>query len=286
MISKKAVFLICISILLSAILSVFVTRVCAQGNQPAADFTASPTFGLAPLNVTFTDLSTPYVNLTDWEWDFDNDATVDSTKQNPTYVYEQAGTYTVSLTVYDVNGDNDTETKTNYIIVTEPPNQPPVADANGPYVGTEGEAISFDGSGSYDLDGTITSYLWNFGDGTTSTDQNPAKAYEQDGTYTVTLTVTDDDTATDTDTTTATVADTAPTADFSYSPHPAPLTIDFTDESTSHDEIASWAWDFGDGETSTQQNPRHKFPDDGVFNVMLTVTDADGSTDKPPNQSP
>jgi len=75
------------------------------------------------------------------------------------------------------------------------------------------------------------------------------------------------------------VTDMAPTADFSYLPNPAALTIDFTDQSTSYDELVSWAWDFGDGEISAMPNPTHKFPDNGTFSVSLTVTDADGSVD-------
>jgi len=77
----------------------------------------------------------------------------------------------------------------------------------------------------------------------------------------------------------AIITDTVPTADFSYLPNPAALTIDFTDQSTSYDELVSWTWDFGDGKTIKKQNPTHKFPDSSTFNVSLTVTDADGSTD-------
>jgi outer membrane protein assembly factor BamB len=82
---------------------------------------------------------------------------------------------------------------------------PPVADANGPYTGTEGIPVTFDASGSYDPDGTIISYEWNFGDSTTGTGVNPTHTYTQYGTYTVTLTVTDNLGETDTDTTTATI---------------------------------------------------------------------------------
>ena len=84
-----------------------------------------------------------------------------------------------------------------------PPNQPPVSDPNGPYTGTEGVPITFDGSGSYDLDGTIVSYAWNFGDGDTGTGVSPTHTYAEAEIYTVTLTITDDDAFTDTKTTTA-----------------------------------------------------------------------------------
>jgi len=107
-----------------------------------------------------------------------------------------------------------------------PANQPPVADAGGPYTGTEGEAVSFDGSASYDTDGTITDYLWSFGDGQTSTEQNPTHTYTQDGTYTVTLTVTDNNLETDDDTTTADISDTDPIASLSVSPSFGPGGVD------------------------------------------------------------
>jgi len=83
--------------------------------------------------------------------------------------------------------------------------QPPVADADGPYNGTIGEPILFDGTGSYDPDGAIVSYEWDFGDGDTGTGPTPTHAYANDGVYTVTLTVTDNDGLTGTDDTTATV---------------------------------------------------------------------------------
>ena len=72
-------------------------------------------------------------------------------------------------------------------------NTPPTADPNGPYTGVTGVAVTFDGSGSSDTDGSITTYDWDFGDGNTGTGMNPAHAYTSAGDFTVTLTVTDDD---------------------------------------------------------------------------------------------
>ncbi|HIE31859.1 MAG TPA: PKD domain-containing protein [Methanosarcinales archaeon] len=163
---------------------------------------------------------------------------------------------------------------------TSPANQPPVSDPGGPYAGTEGVLLNFDGSGSDDPDGTIVSYEWDFGDGETGAGANPAHIYAQDGTYTVTLTVTDDDGETEMNTTTATIADTEPVADFSGTPTSGtePLTVDFTDASTSYDGITAWEWDFGDGNTSTDQNPSNTYSE-GTYTVTLTVTEADGDSD-------
>ncbi len=94
--------------------------------------------------------------------------------------------------------------------IHEPPNVPPTADPNGPYTGTTGQAVAFDGSGSTDTDGTIVSYDWDFGDGNTGTGVNPTHTYAAAGQYTVTLTVTDDGGDTDTTATTADITDTPP----------------------------------------------------------------------------
>ncbi len=86
-------------------------------------------------------------------------------------------------------------------------NLPPVSDPNGPYTGTVGVAVTFDGSGSSDPDGTIVSYDWDFGDGSTGTGVNPTHTYAADGFYTVTLVVTDDGTLTDSQSTTADISE-------------------------------------------------------------------------------
>jgi Zn-dependent metalloprotease len=131
---------------------------------------------------------------------------------------------------------------------------------------------------SNDPDGTIVSWLWDFGDGNTSTAQNPSHTYATYGTYTVTLTVTDDDDATGSVSKDVTLtAPTPPTAGFTYTTDC--LTACFTDTSTDDGTIVSWLWDFGDGNTSTQQNPCHTYAAAGTYTVTLTVTDDDTLTD-------
>jgi PKD repeat protein len=96
-------------------------------------------------------------------------------------------------------------------------NDPPVADPNGPYSGSVGSVVSFDGSGSSDVDGTILSYDWQFGDGTTGSGATPSHTYAVVGLYTVSLTVTDDGGLTDTAST---------TADIAGAPNTAPVAVD------------------------------------------------------------
>ena len=81
----------------------------------------------------------------------------------------------------------------------------PIADAGGPYTGLTYQLITFDGSSSFDPDGTISTYVWNFGDGELGLGEKPTHNYSTDGEFTVTLTVTDNDGLTDTKTTTATI---------------------------------------------------------------------------------
>jgi PKD repeat protein len=256
------------------------TTTAIDDTEPTADFSATPASGLKPLTVDFSDSSTSYDGITTWGWDFGDGNT--STEQNPTHEYATEGTYAVSLTGYEADGDSDTETKVDYIIVTRE-NQPPVSDPNGPYTGTEGAAILFSGSGSYDPDGSIISFAWDFGfgDGNTGTGESPAYTYAQNGIYNVTLVVTDSEGATDTNTTTATIDDTEPIASFVGMPTSGlkPLTVNFSDSSTSYDGITAREWDFGDGNTSTEQNPTHMYTTEGAYTVSLTVYEADGDSD-------
>ncbi len=146
-----------------------------------ADFSADPTSGIAPLEVDFTDLSVG--DIVSWSWDFGDTGT--SALQNPSHTYTAAGTYTVGLTVTDSGENTDTETKIDYITVYEGVN----ADFSAtPTSGTAALEVDFT-----DLSvGDIDTRSWDFGDGGTSSDQNPTYEYTRPGTYDVSLTVSGD----------------------------------------------------------------------------------------------
>ncbi len=125
----------------------------------------------------------------------------------------------------------------------------------------------------------ITNWLWDFGDATTSTAQNPVHNYLAVGDFTITLTVTNADGS---DSTTNAITISIPTANFSGAPlfGCGPLDTTFTDTSTFNNSTASsWFWDFGDGGTSTAQNPNYTYDQPGVYTVNMTVTDANGCVD-------
>ena len=169
---------------------------------------------------------------------------------------------------------------------TPPPtqNQPPVADANGPYTGTVNVPVQFNGSGSSDSDGTIISYDWDFGDGSTDTGVNPTYAYSSTGTFNVTLTVTDNEGAIDSDSTTATIGqgNQAPVAD-ANGPYTgtvgSPVQLDGTGSTDPDGTIVSYMWDFGDGSSGTGPTPTHTYSAAGTYNVTLTVTDSNNASD-------
>jgi len=146
-----------------------------------ADFQADPVSGTAPLEVVFADLSTG--TITSWQWDFDNDGTVDSTDRDPTHTYASPGTYTVSLTVSGPGGTHS-RAKTDYIAVYEGINADFEANVT---TGTAPLEVSFTDLSA----GSVISWEWDLDDdgSTDSTDQNPSHTYSVAGTYSVALTV-------------------------------------------------------------------------------------------------
>ncbi len=125
---------------------------------------------------------------------------------------------------------------------------------------------------SSDADGTVVSWAWDFGDSNTSTDPNPSHTYADFGIYDVTLTVTDDRGVSSSKSEQITV-NIAPTALFEFS-NTTDFEIAFTDKSSDQNGmITRWAWDFGDGNTSSAQSPTHVYLEVGSYNVSLTVTD-------------
>lgn len=148
------------------------------------------------------------------------------------------------------------------------------ANANGPYYGAIGEDIQFQGEAT----GGQPPYewFWKFGDGNTSDEQNPIHAYAEVGFYKVTLTVTDSIGDSDRDKTNATITEFPPLRVDANGPYEGMVgeEIQFTGEATGGTEPYHWLWDFGNGNTSEEQNPLYAYDKAGEFDVTLTVTDS------------
>jgi PKD repeat protein len=126
-----------------------------------ADFIADREIGVEDMTVFFNDRSTSPEGVVSWAWDFNGDDIIDSVEQNPTFTYETPGTYTVSLTAYEADGDYDTEMKEQYITVEE---SKPIADFTAtPLVGTNPHEVYFsDSSQSSGSDALVYCPLINF----------------------------------------------------------------------------------------------------------------------------
>jgi len=150
--------------------------------------------------------------------------------------------------------------------------------AASPTTGNAPLSVSFTGSAT---GGTAPySYNWAFGDGSTSTAQNPSHTYTAAGTYTATLTVTDSASPAHTATSSVTVTVSAvgnplvATASATPTSGQIPVNVAFTGTATGGTPPYSYSWNFGDGSTSTAQNPSHSYGTAGTFTATLTVTDS------------
>lgn len=237
--------------------------------RPVANFTSNTTTGLNPLTVEFNDTSsnTPI----SWEWDFgDNSIAIE---QNPVHTYYQSGNYTVTLNATNADGSG-TFTATDYIIVL--PNPPLPNFTAAPLSGKAPLTVQFNDTSS---GGQPTLRVWEFGDGTISTEQDPVHTYTVSGNYNVSLELANGDAdvfENRTDYITV-LPPTPPVAEFlaNTTTGNAPLAVQFTDASTN--TPTAWEWSFGDGYVSTEQNPVHRYSVSGTYDVSLNATNTDGS---------
>ncbi|MEZ4827407.1 MAG: PKD domain-containing protein [Bacteroidia bacterium] len=237
--------------------------------QPVADFQADTTFGCAPVVVSFTDLSSHAVS---WYW---NTGVGTSTLQNPGVIYTQPGTYTVTLVVTNASGQKDTLTRVNYVTVYGNP----VADfsASQTQVCQHTPVIFTDQSAN--SSGNINTWIWDFGDGNTSSLQNPVHAYTAPGVYPVSLIVKNQFQCADDKIINNYIRVNAPDVSFTASNLLAcgpPLTTTF--QSTG-DTSGTHIWLFGDGTTSGAVHPSHTYTSNGSYNVTHIIEDAQGCRD-------
>lgn len=230
-------------------------------NGPTASFHPDITTGCNPLTVNFSNTS---INAVSYSWSF-GDGTY-STLQHPSHVYNNIGTYTVSLIVTNTQGCKDTLVYPTAINVTGS-----IMNfiSPAPITACAPHSVNFADASS------ASAWLWDFGDGTTSTLSNPAHTYDTPGTYTVSLTtwmpnggcsyyIGNFQTF---------IIDGA-VPDFSYSVTKCPpYIVTFSDSSLN---AAAWNWSFGDGGNSSLQNPTHSYSNPGSFDITLQVTTPGG----------
>jgi len=235
---------------------------------PVASFTTDKISGVMPLVVQFTDTSTG--NPTVWMWDFGDGSS--SSDRSPTHTYTTPGTYLVKLTITNQSG---TTTSPATSITVTATGLAPVADFTMDV--TEGApplTVHFTDTST----NNPTSWFWNFDDGSTSTEQNPTHIFTYDmGNFTVRLFASNAYGSNLKSFNYIVTRALKPTVDFiaNKTSGICPFTVQFN--ATSSAPTATYAWDFGDGETSTEKDPMHTYTSTGKYTVTLTVT-ADGQT--------
>ncbi|UTW61121.1 PKD domain-containing protein [bacterium SCSIO 12741] len=244
--------------------------------QLVCDFTADTTRGCAPIQVNFTSLSNGPRPIIYYDWDFGNSGF--SSQANPSRVYSNPGQYTVRLTVSD-GVDTVTKTVTQYITV----HQNPVADFSYNLV-TKCKPVRVDFTDNTTVGSApIKTWKWDYGDLTTpGTTQNPTHLYNNRGTFSVSLQVTDTNGCISDEQKLNIIVVDPPEARFSASKRSdcnPPLTTTFNNSSVGGAAPVTYAWDFGDGNSSSATSPTHTYTAAGFYDVTLIVTDANGCKD-------
>ena len=236
--------------------------------SPIVNFTSNiPCLGSPSV---FTDGSTSIEPIIEWAWEFETGQT--ASIQNPTHSYGNYGAHPVQLIVTSLNGCVDTLNQDAFTYDT------PIVNFTSPEPCKYGAVFL---SSSTVNDTSIVSWIWNFGEGTTSAKENPIHSFDTEGIYDISLTV-ESFFGCSNSITISTEIFPKPFAAYSVTPNPGEVFEDivFTDESTSSNStINEWIWDFQNGDTSIFQNPIMSYEDAGHFDIMLIVFDANGCRD-------
>jgi PKD repeat protein len=238
-----------------------ITQSVVVSNAPQVSFTTTdPTSGCGSLTVNFTN-NTTGGGGNSYAWDF-GDGSGSSSLQNPTYTYSTPGTYTVTLTA-SLGSCSDVDSIVNYITV----NPAPTAAFTAANV-CLGDIMNFNNTST-----GATSYAWDFGDGSgTSSATSPSYTYASANTYTVSLIATNG-TCVDT-ITQSVVVNNAPQVSFTSTGATTgcgSVTLNFINNTTGGGGN-NYLWNFGDGGTSTLQDPTYTFSIPGTYTVVLTAT--------------
>jgi len=266
---------------------------------PTAVIDADPSKGNAPLTVNF---DAQYSHdedgsIMEYHWNFGDPSSTGSVASTACeHTYPHPGTYLVKLTVIDDDGAVDSQQIAVVVL-----NSPPVAQAS---VNNEnpfpGDRVIFDATASYDLQGSIESYDWDFGDGSSGSGATAEHTYIEGGYYVVTLTVTDeagdsasthlgmnvqpgqsqcggDDDECGVDDTPYAIITGLPSC--SGGKVGVPIRLDGTSSRPAVGKIVTYHWDFGDGATASGGVVEHTYTTPWTYIITLTVTDEGGGVD-------
>jgi len=256
------------------------------GNSPPVIVSGGPYYGAVNEVIQFDASGTtdPDGDTMTYVWTFGDGTPPDffSTDPTTTHAYDAEGTYTGKLLVND--GENIPVWEDFMVYVgTVVVNDPPTADAGGPYSGIPGQAVQLDASGSTDPESDTLTYIWNFGDGSAASASSPNATinhtYANGGIYTVTVSVDDGVNAEATATATVTI-NSPPDADAGgpYDAKPGDsVTLDASDSTDSDGDVLTYRWDFGDGSALTAASPNatasHTYANEGTYIATVWVDD-------------
>ncbi|HVZ96013.1 MAG TPA: PKD domain-containing protein, partial [Chitinophagaceae bacterium] len=250
------------------------THIKVGNNKVLLDFTPNKLPPCTNLTYSFTNTSVPASGTFSpniFTWDFGDNSALVTASQNPpvTHTYASSGTYLVKLSIDDTTYCNSPADTVKTIRLSPQVKAQFETPPNGcvPY-----NAVFNNTS----LGGT--NFTWDFGDGTTSTLDNPTHFYPNTGTYTVKLTAFDTSSCNKVDSASFTITVSPnPTAAFTYAPNPPQenTATNFTNQSTG---ATHYLWNFGDGDSSTEVNPSHIFPATAAYSVCLAASNDFGCT--------
>ena len=269
--------------------------------HPHAVIEASPRAGNAPLDVNFNaQYSRDDGTIVEYRWNFgDPMDTKSALESTTTHTFTHPGTYLAKLTVIDDEGVVDSQQIA--IVVTD---APPIAKASvnnsSPLPGV---AVFFSATGSYDLQGDIVSYHWDFGDEKTGTGETVEHTYIEGKYYVVTLTVTDesgetaetnlgmdvqpgqsicgdDDASCGSDIQPLAIITSKYFSCTSNGKVGEPITFDGSASRPAVGSIVSYHWDFGDGSTGSGASVSHIYSTPWTYIITLTVIDEGGGVGK------
>jgi len=266
---------------LGASVSTTESIVIGTNTLPTASFSVSPSNPRVNQVIVFNAGASqdPDGTIVAYDWTLGNG--IERQGETVSFAYSGASTYIVTLTVTDDSGGRASTSESIAVSGNQNPSAQFTVSPTNPRVGSN---VSFDGTGSTDSDGSVTSYTWSFGDGFTGTGEIVTWGYTDPGTYRVQLTVRDNDGGIGTATQNVTVSDTnPPQAAFTFTPLSPRVNetvlFDASGSSDSDGQITFYSWSFGSGATGNGRITQHRYSAPGDYQVGLTVRDNDGRQD-------